>query len=79
MIPASPTWRLQWGLPCIVLWADTLEEIWRPQGERLVILKETTGVQAISVEKVMNELRRLILALSGQGARAGNDGEKQAR
>jgi ADP-heptose:LPS heptosyltransferase len=48
------------GLPCIVLWADTLEEIWRPQGERLVVLKEITGVRAISVEKVMNELRQLV-------------------
>jgi heptosyltransferase-2 len=67
------------GLPCVVLWADTLEEIWRPQGERLVILKEMTGVQTISVEKVMDELRRLILASSGWGARAGNGGEKQAR
>ncbi|MGA2180007.1 MAG: glycosyltransferase family 9 protein [Verrucomicrobiota bacterium] len=48
------------GLPCVVLWADTLEEVWRPQGERLVVLKEITGVQAISVEKVMNELCRLV-------------------
>ena len=47
------------GLPCVVLWPDTLEEIWRPQGERLVILKELTGVRTISVEKVMNELRKL--------------------
>jgi heptosyltransferase-3 len=48
------------GLPCVVLWADTLEEVWRPQGERLVVLKEITGVRAISVEKVMNELRKLL-------------------
>jgi heptosyltransferase-2 len=47
------------GLPCVVLWADTLEEVWRPQGEPLVVLKEITGVQAISVERVMNELRKL--------------------
>ena len=47
------------GLPCIVLWPDTREEIWRPQGERLVILKESAGVGAISVEKVLNELRKL--------------------
>jgi heptosyltransferase-2 len=47
------------GLPCVVLWADTLEEVWRPQGVPLVVLKEITGVQAISVEKVMNELRKL--------------------
>ena len=48
------------GLPCIVLWADTLEEVWRPQGEQLVVLKEITGVRTISVEKVMNELRQLM-------------------
>jgi heptosyltransferase-2 len=48
------------GLPCVVLWADTLEEVWRPQGEPLVILKEITGVQAISVQKVMNELYKLV-------------------
>jgi ADP-heptose:LPS heptosyltransferase len=48
------------GLPCVVLWADTLEEVWRPQGERLVVLKEIIGVRAISVEKVMDELRKLL-------------------
>jgi hypothetical protein len=47
------------GLPCVVLWADTLEEVWRPQGERLVVLREITGVRAISVGKVLNELRKL--------------------
>ena len=48
------------GLPCVVLWADTLEEVWRPQGERLIVLKEITGVRTISVEKVMNELCTLV-------------------
>jgi hypothetical protein len=48
------------GLPCVVLWADTLEEVWRPQGEQLVVLKEITGVRAISVETVLNELRQLV-------------------
>ena len=48
------------GVPCVVLWADTLEEVWRPQGEPLVILKEITGVRTISVEKVLNELRKLL-------------------
>ncbi len=48
------------GLPCVVLWADTLEEIWRPQGERLVVLKEITGIRNITVDKVMKELHGLI-------------------
>jgi len=48
------------GLPCLVLWASTLEEIWRPRGERLIILKEITGIRNISVDKVMAELNRLV-------------------
>ena len=48
------------GLPCLVLWADALEEIWRPQGERVVILQELTGVGAIRVEKVLAELHKLV-------------------
>jgi len=45
------------GLPCLVLWADTVEEVWRPQGERLVILRESGGVR---VERVVRELGRLL-------------------
>jgi heptosyltransferase-3 len=48
------------GLPCVVLWADTLEAIWRPQGDRLVVLKEITGIQAIRAEQILRELNRLL-------------------
>ena len=48
------------GLPCLVLWADALIEVWRPQGEKLVILREADGVRAIGVEKVMSDFRELI-------------------
>jgi len=48
------------GLPCLVLWAGTVEEIWRPQGERLVIVREPDGVCAISVERVMQELGAML-------------------
>ena len=48
------------GLPCLVLWADALEEIWRPQGERVVVLREMAGVGAISVGKVVDELHKLV-------------------
>jgi heptosyltransferase-2 len=51
------------GLPCVVLWADTLEEVWRPQGEKLVIVRETEGVCAISVDRVLQELNRLLRAV----------------
>ena len=48
------------GLPSLVLWGDALEEVWRPQGEQVVILREMTGVGTISVEKVVNELHELV-------------------
>ncbi len=52
-------------LPCLVLWADTVEEIWRPQGGRVKIMKETTGIGAISANRVWCELSAL-LAESGR-------------
>ena len=44
------------GLPCLVLWADAVEEVWRPQGGRLTIVREPGGVRGISVERVVREL-----------------------
>lgn len=48
------------GLPCLVLWADTIEQIWRPLGERLIIVRETGGVRAIRVQRVVAELAALL-------------------
>lgn len=48
------------GLPCVVLWAHTVEEIWRPQGERVQILRETAGLHNLDVERVMAELATLL-------------------
>ena len=45
------------GLPCVILWADTLEEIWRPQGERVTIVKAIAGLSAVRVERVAEELK----------------------
>jgi len=48
------------GLPTLVLWADTIEEVWRPQGHGVVILKESSGLEALSVERVANELTKML-------------------
>jgi heptosyltransferase-3 len=48
------------GLPCLVLWADTLEEIWRPQGERITLVKEISGITNLSVDRVVNELKQML-------------------
>lgn len=47
------------GLPCVVLWAHTIEEIWRPQGQGVQILRETAGLHNLSVARVMAELAKL--------------------
>ena len=41
------------GLPTIALWAETVEEIWRPQGNRVMVLRESQGIQQISVNQVV--------------------------
>jgi len=48
------------GLPTIALWADTVEEIWQPQGKRVAIVREIAGIGGISVERVMRELELLL-------------------
>jgi heptosyltransferase III len=50
------------GLPCVVLWADTSDAIWRPQGERVTVVKETRGLGALSVQRVIEELKQLLSA-----------------
>jgi len=48
------------GLRGLVLWGDTVEEIWRPPQERMVVLKNSGGLADISVEDVMRELSRVL-------------------
>jgi heptosyltransferase-3 len=50
------------GLPCVVMWADTIEEIWRPQGNRVQIIREVTGLHNLSVPRVAAEVLPLLLA-----------------
>lgn len=47
------------GLPALVLWADTVQEVWRPQGERVAILGDAAGIGSISVDRVLRELSQL--------------------
>jgi heptosyltransferase-3 len=50
------------GLPCVVLWADTVEEIWRPQGDRVRIVRESSGLDNLSVRRVAAEVVPLLSA-----------------
>ena len=44
------------GVPTIALWAETVEEIWRPQGKRVTVLREPQGIQHIFVDQVMKAI-----------------------
>jgi heptosyltransferase-2 len=48
------------GLPGIVLWGNTAEEIWRPPQERVAILKHPGGIRMIAVEQVMGTLKGIL-------------------
>lgn len=45
------------GLPGIVLWGDTAEEIWRPPQEQVTVLKNPAGLRAITVEQVIENVK----------------------
>lgn len=46
------------GLPGIVLWGNSVEAVWRPPHEEIVVLKNPGGIQLIAVEEVMARLKR---------------------
>ncbi|MCX8090305.1 MAG: glycosyltransferase family 9 protein [Verrucomicrobiae bacterium] len=48
------------GLPCVVLWAETPEQVWRPLGERVRIVRDPEGIQRLDVERVWKELCGLL-------------------
>ena len=47
------------GLPGIVLWAETVEEIWRPRGPNVTVLRHPAGLARLPAEKVLQQLRGL--------------------
>lgn len=48
------------GLPVLVLWGGTSEEIWRPQGERVTVLRHPGGLARLPVERVRLSLMELL-------------------
>jgi heptosyltransferase-2 len=50
------------GLPGVILWGETREEIWRPPSERVRLLRSPADLSKMPVDTVINELRRLVAA-----------------
>lgn len=47
------------GLSSLVLWGDTAEEIWRPPGDKVVVMREPRGLAHLDLERVLEQVRRL--------------------
>jgi ADP-heptose:LPS heptosyltransferase len=47
------------GVPGIVLWGDSAEQIWRPPHENVTVLKGRNGIGSITVRDVVRELAEL--------------------
>jgi len=47
------------GLPGIVLWGRTVEEIWRPPSEKVVILRHPAGLASLPVQAVLDRVPNL--------------------
>ena len=50
------------GLPCLVLWGDTAEEIWRPPAETVLVLRHPDGLARLPVAEVAEQLSGLLTA-----------------
>jgi hypothetical protein len=47
------------GLSGVVLWGDTVEEIWRPPSEKVVVLRHSEGLARLPVGAVVEQLRSI--------------------
>ena len=48
------------GLPVLALWGDSTESVWRPQGEKVFILKNAFGLKELPVPEVLQGLDQLL-------------------
>jgi len=50
------------GLPCLVLWGPTNEQVWRPQGDHVSILRNGDGLHGLSAKAVAERLSEILPA-----------------
>jgi heptosyltransferase-2 len=48
------------GVPGVVLWGNTAEEIWRPPHNQVIVLKNPASLKMISVDQVMEKLNAVL-------------------
>ncbi len=48
------------GLPGVLLWGDTAENIWRPPSEKMAVLRHAEGLAALPVDDVLRQLEAVM-------------------
>ena len=48
------------GLPGVTLWGDTSAAVWRPRSDRFAVVREAMGLSRLPVERVIQELTRVL-------------------
>ena len=49
------------GLAGLVLWGTTVEEVWRPPSDKVIVLRHPHGLARLPVTQVVDHLRRVRL------------------
>jgi heptosyltransferase-3 len=55
------------GLPGILLWGETITEVWRPPSVKIALLSDPDGLAALPVDRVLAELEQLFKQVSNPG------------
>jgi heptosyltransferase-2 len=53
------------GLPGLVLWGDTVEEVWRPPSNKVQLLRHPRALNQLSVREVLVEVQNLARSFPG--------------
>ena len=48
------------GLPVLVLWGESVEEVWHPKGKNVAIIRNSAGVNGITVTRIKAELAQVL-------------------
>ena len=48
------------NVPCVLMWGATDEEVWRPAGNGVSILRGTNGISSIEVGAVLDEIKKCL-------------------
>jgi len=58
------------GLPGVLLWGETAEEIWRPPSEKMLLIRGPTGLASLEVARVIEALQQVCAAAASKPSKS---------